>query len=200
MLRPIRDPMLVGAMLVGLGPGTHGLPFEATEPAVRTLVHTTAGTFMVSAPRASSGIAELRRMSGLTWEQLARLFKVSRRSLHFWAAGKAMNAGNEEHLQRILATVRAVDRGAASQNRAALVASHEGKIPFDLLTARQYDAVIALLGVGAGRREPPKVADAALRARAPRPPDELVDALQERVPTKSGPARAARSVRVRSGR
>ena len=33
-------------------------------------------------------VSELRRISGLTWEQLAWLFGVSRRSVHFWASGK----------------------------------------------------------------------------------------------------------------
>src|SRR6185503_7037508 len=35
-------------------------------------------------------IMEIRRLSGMTWEQLANLFEVSRRTVHFWASGKAL--------------------------------------------------------------------------------------------------------------
>ena len=45
-------------------------------------------------------ISELRRISGLTWEQLGELFEVSRRSVHFWASGKPLNAANEQRLMR----------------------------------------------------------------------------------------------------
>ena len=35
-------------------------------------------------------IAELRSLSGLTWEQTARLLGVTRRSVHFWASGEVL--------------------------------------------------------------------------------------------------------------
>ena len=147
--------------------------------------------------------AELRRLSGFTWEQLARLFKVSRRSLHFWASGKAMTPMNEEHLQRLLAAVRKVDRGSASANRAVLlVARNDGTLPFDLLAEGQYERVVSLLhsGEAFARPRPPQLSGEAKAARAPRRPEELVDALQDRVHRERGIARAANSVKVRSGR
>jgi len=71
------------------------------------------GSSVGSSDDAGTAIAELRRRSGLTWDQLARLFEVSRRSVHFWASGKVMAAAHEEHLQRVLAAVRRLDRGSS---------------------------------------------------------------------------------------
>lgn len=67
-----------------------------------------------------AAVLELRRLTGLTWDQLARLFRVARRSLLFWASGKPLNSANEEQLYRTLATVRAIDRGSAAENRLEL--------------------------------------------------------------------------------
>jgi len=67
----------------------------------------------------SPAIAELRRLTGLTWEQLAHLFNVSRRSAHFWASGSKASAENTAHLERVLDTVRVIDRGSMTENRSA---------------------------------------------------------------------------------
>lgn len=203
MMRQVREPKLVGLMLVELGTSTaHALPAEIVWRSSRPVQQTTAGASVVLIDRAGAAIAELRRLSGFTWEQFARLFNVSRRSLHFWASGKAMTPANEEHLQRLLQVVRKIGRGSASANRAELLAVRDdGIILFDLLANRQYDRVLALLGSGEAKRvAAPKLSDEAMAVRAPRPPEELVDALQDRVHRETGIARAAKSVRVRGGR
>ena len=109
-----------------------------------------------------------------------------------------MAATNEEHLQRLLSVVRKIDRGSASANRAALLGVREdGSLPLDLLAAGDYDRVLSLLGPNEGRRMlPPKLSEG---ARASRSPDQLVEALQDRIHREGGTARAARSVRVRGG-
>jgi len=200
MLMPhVREPVLVGFMLAGLGTSSaHALPAEIVLRSPRPMEQTTAGASIVIADRAGAAIAELRRLSGFTWDQLARLFTVSRRSLHFWASGKAMTPSNEEHLQRLLAVVRKIDRGSASANRTALLAVREdGTIPLDLLAAEQYERVVALIGPGKARRvNVPKLSAEAMAARAPRPPEELVGALQDRVHATSGRLLAAKAVRV----
>ena len=201
LVRPVREPMLVGLMLVGLGTSTiDALPTEIRSPG--PVQRTTAGASIILVDRPGAAIAELRRLSGLTWEQAARLFNVSRRSLHFWASGKAMTPGNEERLQRLLLVVHKIDRGSASANRAELLAVRDdGSILFDLLANQQYHRVFSLLGPGEAKRVvAPKLSDEATAARAPRPPEELVDALQDRVHRETGIARAAKSVRVRGGR
>jgi transcriptional regulator with XRE-family HTH domain len=53
-------------------------------------------------------VSRLHQISGLTWEQLAKVFGVSRRTLHMWAAGARMNAVNSETLHHVLARVEAL--------------------------------------------------------------------------------------------
>ena len=142
-------------------------------------------------------ISELRRISGLTWEQLGELFDVSRRSVHFWASGKPLNAGNEQRLMQILDVVRSADRGDARSNRAALFEVNDGITPFALLTAERFEEARAILGRGASRPRP-ALADlsaAAKAAREPLPPEDLVDTQHDRVHRDDGRARTARTVR-----
>lgn len=142
-------------------------------------------------------ISELRRISGLTWDQLGELFDVSRRSVHFWASGKALNATNEERLLRVLAVVREADRGDARSTRAALFDVADGATPFELLVAQRFDDARVRLGTGAGRPGPAlaKLNAGAEAARTPLPPDELFDAQLDRVHREQGRGRAARTAR-----
>lgn len=147
-------------------------------------------------PSPPAAFGELRRLSGLTWDQLAGLFEVDRRSLHFWASGKPMNACEEEKLHGLLGVLRTIDRGSAAANRAALLGEGEsGDPPFDLLVRGEYDAVAARLGAGKGRRVVHASPSAAEMARrAPRPPGELVGALQDRIHPASGRLLSATSL------
>lgn len=192
---PVRRPLIVGLMLAGHGTSVVSTsPADAAEPTFLRLEQTTAGMPVASA---GTAIAELRRLSGLTWDQLAHVCGVSRRTLHFWASGKPMTPGNEEHLQRVLAVVRQIDRGSMAENRAALLnAGATGTLPLDLLAAREYDRVISLAGVGTDVRvRPQQPAPETLAERAPPPPAELVGALQDRIHPASGQLRAAKPIR-----
>ena len=200
LVRRARSPILVGVMLAGFGTSTASvLPADVLLRPQPTAAQTTAGTTIFVGAPSGAAIGELRRLSGLTWDQLGRLFKVSRRSLHFWASGKSMAASNEEHLQRILAVVRKLDQGTAKANRAMLLGVREdGSLPIDLLAVGHYERVLAMLGPGKGLRgRQPKLTREARIARAPHSPEELVDALQDPIHSLGGKSRVARSVRVR---
>jgi len=174
--------VLVGQVLAGTGTTTVE-PFEVISPP-----QTSAGASANESSTANGALSELRRLSGLSWEQLARIMGVSRRSLHFWASGKPMARTNEEHLQRVLGVVRSIDRGSASANRTALLASMDPEmIGVDLLAAHQYDRVISLAS---------RMSASARSVRTPRPPAELVGALHDTVHRDLGPGRPARSVRT----
>lgn len=142
-------------------------------------------------------IFELRRVSGLTWEQLGELFDVSRRSVHFWASGKPLNAGNERRLMQVLDVVRAADRGDARSTRAALFEVKEGTTAFELLTLERFEEALATLGIGTAHLRPAlaELSAAAKAARRPMPPEHLVDAQQDRVHRDRRRARPARTVR-----
>lgn len=144
-----------------------------------------------------AAVAELRRISGLTWEQLGQLFEVSRRSVHFWASGKPLNSMNEERLMRVLDVVRDADRGSARATRAALLDASDCTTPFDMLVAQRFGEARTALGQGPGHVAPAlaELSAAAKAVRKPLPPEELFDAKSERVHRDPGRARAARTVR-----
>ena len=108
----ISSPMMAHLLLRGPlyveGTAARHLLAEDWEHVLVPLPQTSAGRMQPEeeevAQSTSSAIMELRRLSGLTWEQIATLFNVARRSLHFWASGKPVNAPNEERLRRVLTT------------------------------------------------------------------------------------------------
>jgi DNA-binding transcriptional regulator YiaG len=162
---------------------------------------TNSGVPVPESQAPSAAILELRRVSGLTWDQLARLFGITRRSLHFWASGKPLTPAHEERLSRLLATVRRLDRGSAHANRTLLLGMHaDGGIPFDLLVAGQYERVLALLGPGHARARPhPAALTAAARAaRAPHAPEDIAGSLPDRVHTEGGKVRVPRVAKDRT--
>lgn len=142
-------------------------------------------------------VAELRRLSGLTWEQLGHIFGVSRRSVHFWASGKPMSAANQTHLMHVLDVIRRAYRGSANETRAALLQVVEGTAPMDLLAAQRFHEAREALGPGVikKRLELTPLSKEARAARAPLSPEELVEAKHDTVHRERGGARAARTVR-----
>lgn len=146
--------------------------------------------------RAAEGLATLRRVGGFTWEQVARLFNVTRRSVHFWASGEAMTAEHEEHLNRVVAALFRMNRGSAAETRRAIMTpAPDGTIPFDLLAERRYDQAVALSGSGGQPLWP------AFAPRVPEPPSEwrpeyLDGALEDISPTVP---RASTRTRTRRG-
>ncbi|MBW4674411.1 MAG: XRE family transcriptional regulator [Desmonostoc geniculatum HA4340-LM1] len=150
-------------------------------------------------------VNDLRRLSGLTWDQLAKLFNVSRRSLHSWASGERLKPFNEETLNRLLGTIQYIDRGSASLNRSLLLQpGSDGRPLLDLLVVGKYEEIKQILGSG---NAPTKLKLGALseeerRLRMPLPPDVLANPLPDVSYHQSGrsrPARAARSRKNSSG-
>lgn len=142
-------------------------------------------------------IARLRRLSGLTWDQLGELFEVSRRSVHFWASGKPLNAANEARLMRVLAVVQFADRGDPALTRAALLEPTQGRVAFDLLVAQRFEDARHVLGEGVRHRAVAntELSAAADRARRPLRPEELAEARHERAHRDQEGGRPARTVR-----
>jgi transcriptional regulator with XRE-family HTH domain len=146
-------------------------------------------------------VNELRKLSGLTWEQLASLFDVSRRSVHFWASGQPLTSTNEEKLNRILDVVEYISRGSASSNRSLLMSiADDGKSYLELLKEGEFDRVKHLLGAGNAPIKPKlgQLSPAAELSRVPPNPADLVDALQDSIHQEVGKSRAAKSVRSRN--
>lgn len=64
----------------------------------------------------------VKENSGLTWDQLGKVFGVSRRAVHLWANGGRLNQANAEVLRRFAAEVAAHRGGTPEETRAALLA------------------------------------------------------------------------------
>ena len=109
-------------------------------------------TAIVPGFRARDGIFELRRLTGFTWDDLAGLLSVTRRSLHLWANGGPINTPNEKRVTDLLVTMRKLDRGTARENRSLLIAPQPGGGAFsDLLRSKKFEEALALAGQGPGR-------------------------------------------------
>lgn len=76
----------------------------------------TAVPSSVSFPQSlQEAVISLHNLSGLTWDQLARLFGVSRRAAHLWASGGRMNSYHAERLNHILTVVRSLQTKSNQQ-------------------------------------------------------------------------------------
>jgi hypothetical protein len=82
-------------------------------------------------------LAQTHEASGLTWEQIARYFGVSRRAVHLWASGGRMTASNEELLIHLVRAVEAVQHLAPHDRRQALLGCGSGLNLVDTERARR---------------------------------------------------------------
>lgn len=107
---------------------------SAVAPArpVAAASETTTGTLLrpratPPLPSTAEQVARLHRASGLTWDQLARLFTVSRRTVHNWAAGSRLNGGNAELLAHVSALIASQPNRAPVEVRSWLLSSRDGQ-------------------------------------------------------------------------
>jgi DNA-binding transcriptional regulator YiaG len=151
-----------------------------------------------SAETSQSAVNELRRLSGLTWEQLAKVLNVSRRSLHFWAGGKPLSPFNEDLLRGLLGTIRYINRGSASENRSILLYPIQDALtPLDLLIAGKYEEIKQFLGPGKAPKKPQlkPLSLESIALRTPQRPEDLVDARHEPIHREVGRSRPAKTTR-----
>ena len=146
----------------------------------------------------AEAVMEIRRRSGLTWEELGDLFNVSRRSVHHWANSKPVASGHYRMIRRMLAAIRHLDRGNQLGTRAVLLAVNQatGESTLDLLKAGRFDEARSCVAddwKSKPHRTP--LSRAALNARRPPAPVLLLLAEQDRpdIPAK---ARAFRPKRI----
>lgn len=118
----------------------------------------------------------LRRSTGLSWDQLARLFGVGRRSVHHWASGRPMSLAHEELLYRLNAVIQRVEGLGASETRRLLLApAANGSIPFALMEEGRLSEAAELMRSAFTRREtvqhPPRAAAPSVK---PGPPASMI--------------------------
>lgn len=105
---------------------------------------------------AAALIAELRRLTGLTWAQISQLFDVSKRAPFHWASGKNISADHHQRLGKVVSLLRRADRGSAEENKKLLLSeAKDGQTFLDLLSSGQDDPFGELAGKGPGRKTLP---------------------------------------------
>src|SRR5437868_9911042 len=130
---PTSSPASTPSSLVAIG-----LEWQATRGADIALESVTAPQPIgATAPRTSELVQQLHDESGLTWEQLAKLFWVSRRAVHLWASGGTMNGANLRRLTELLGFIRKLPGTTPSERRTAIFTYGEnGRSPYDQLVQR----------------------------------------------------------------
>ncbi|MBD2569878.1 hypothetical protein [Anabaena lutea] len=141
---------------------------------------------------------ELRKISGLTWEHLAKLFGVSLEKINLWASGEPLPYSDRERFTQLLEVVRYINRGSAGINRNMLLNSFDGETPYELLAIGKFEEVKQLLGNGNAPQKPqltPLSKDAEA-SRMPSNPGNLVGALQDTIHRDIGRSWPAKTAKV----
>lgn len=155
------------------------------------------GSFEI-APSTARSILTIRQLANLTWDETAKVFGVSRRSVHLWANGRHPSGDQERKINRVLGILSAYKTLAPSVLREKLMASAKpGTLFFDLLCEDKFEVFQDLFSVEyeKGQYPVPSRSFEIARHSSP-PPTLLLDALQDR-PVTAGKAVAKKSVRLK---
>jgi DNA-binding transcriptional regulator YiaG len=133
---------------------TAGVPVaKPAAPIARTLseVRETAEQTKPAAMSDAELVKWIKDESGLTWDQIARTFDVSRRAVHLWASGGRVSAGNAEALQAFAALVREAVGSTPTETRSRLLAvGSDGQSPIDRFRRAQFAASSSVTGTPLG--------------------------------------------------
>lgn len=99
----------------------YSVPLHPAQPSSPTSAPTPA------AMTTAAEVMKVHLRSGLTWDQIARLFGVSRRAVHGWASGSRMSAANTEFLARFVSILETRPNNSAEENRAWLLMGSTGR-------------------------------------------------------------------------
>lgn len=144
-------------------------PFEATNSGGWSVVVDTPDLLHQSP---QSVVAEIKRLSGLTWENIADILGVSPRSVHLWRAGGQMAETKRQRSGSLLSFLRFIDRGLGETNRALILDnSDEGMTVLAMLIAGEHER--AKMVVGAGQSRPASFASIPKEARRRTAPDHF---------------------------
>jgi hypothetical protein len=122
----------------------------------------------VNKEAARENLYEVRRLTNFTWDELAGLLEVDRRTLHNWSQGGPVRSANQTRLAELLTVLRYIDRGSSEANRLALaMPDFLGTTPLALLMQGRFQEAQIVLGRGQGRPVISNLAegDASLRTR-----------------------------------
>ena len=114
----------------------------------------------IPAPSLKMGraIHEVRRLTGLTWDEIADLFQVTRRSAHYWANGGALSTEHALQLAAVQKIIKRVRPRPSKELRLVLLArTASGERLLELLRSGNEEPIVRAI-------------DAAPRMSAPEAP------------------------------
>jgi len=105
-----------------------------------------AGDLVIAPSVVHTSSADLVRsihdVSGLTWEQIARMFAVSRRAVHAWANGARVSARNLEALSQLAGALESRRGFSSDENRIWFLDSSDGPSRYDRIRGRNDNVVL----------------------------------------------------------
>ena len=112
----------------------------------------------VNVENATENLFEIRRLSGFTWNNLAKLLNVDRRTLNNWAKGTKIRKKNRIHIAETLGVLRFIDRGSAELNSSALNEHHvlHESNSFEAIQTGDYETAKQRLSPGVSRPDGPQ--------------------------------------------
>lgn len=151
-------------------------------------------------PATSSALMEIRRLAGLTWQEMGDLFGVSRRSVHHWVSGKALSARHERRVRVALGALRRLDTGSAQTNRNRLftVSDERGDSLFERLQAGETPVASANGAEALPMRQTIESRRWSPEGLGTHSPFDLMETLSDR-PLVKGKARGGRLIDKRAG-
>lgn len=149
-------------------------------------------------PSSARGILEIRQIADLTWDETAKVFGVSRRTVHLWANGRHPSGNQERKLNRVLSILRPYKSLGPSLFRERLMASSKpGTLFFDLLCNDEFEAFQdTFTGTDSSRKFAPLPNALEARGNIAPSPILLLDALQDR-PIAASKALVKKTVRLK---
>jgi transcriptional regulator with XRE-family HTH domain len=130
------------------------------------------------------GIRFIRRLTGLTYEEIARFLGVSRRSIHNWENGRPVNDASEKAIAVAIRFSEALGELPKETLRGALLtAIGDGKAVVDIV---QRDPGVALMAARLALTRPHRLIEPDLdtrKARVPLVPSVLLSAVE--IPSNS---------------
>jgi DNA-binding transcriptional regulator YiaG len=79
----------------------------------------------VPLPELAKSVRSLHQRSGLTWDELAKIFGVTRRSLYNWSIGGQVSAANARAIAEVIRSLHEIDAGDPKITRSRLLAPTE---------------------------------------------------------------------------
>lgn len=72
-------------------------------------------------------VREIRKISNVTWKEIAEIFGVSQRTMHSWSNGENVKSGNEALIREVLAKLRKIHDGNSKATAYRLRSLHGDK-------------------------------------------------------------------------